>query len=366
MPSFQDPGFGVVRLLALLVTTAVGLYVCYLLILPFLPALVWALTAAVLAAPVHQSIASRLRRPNLSAAISVVLLILVVFVPLAWVAQHLAATFQAGIATMQAQLASNTLQEAIQGHPWFAWVDATFNRENIATILNNVASWLTELATSFVRASVANVITLLLTFYLLFYFLRDHRQALRQARRLSPFTDSETSHLFHRAGETIRGVFYGTVITSAVQGALGGLMFWFVGLPNPLFWGVVMALLSIIPVLGAFVIWVPAAAYLAVTGAWVQAAVVAAYGTVVIGGIDNVLHPVLAGGRVRLHTVPVFISIVGGLLLFGASGLILGPLFMSMTIAILEIWRSRVRDVKSRARRSVDPPADSENQSPEM
>jgi predicted PurR-regulated permease PerM len=348
MRVFQVPGFGVVRLLALLVTTAIGLYVCYLLILPFLPALVWALMAAVLAAPVHRAMASRLRHPNLSAAISVMLLFLVVFVPLALVAQHLGSTFQAGIATGQAQLASNTLQETIQRHPWFAWVDATFDRENVATILNNIGSWLTELATSFVRASVANVITLMLTFYLLFYFLRDHRQALRQARRLSPFTHSETSHLFHRAAETIRGVFYGTIITAAVQGALGGLMFWLVGLPNPLFWGVVMAMLSIIPVLGAFVIWIPAAAYLAMTGAWVQAAVVVAYGSIVIGGIDNVLHPALAGGRLRLHTVPVFISIVGGLILFGASGLIIGPLAMSMTIAILEIWRSRVRDVKSR------------------
>jgi predicted PurR-regulated permease PerM len=170
---------------------------------------------------------------------------------------------------------------------------------------------------------------------------------LRQARRLSPFTHSETSHLFHRAAETIRGVFYGTIITAAVQGTLGGLLFWLVGLPNPLFWGVVMALLSVIPVLGAFVIWVPAAAYLAMTGAWVQAAVVVAYGGIVIGGIDNVLYPVLAGGRLRLHTVPVFISIVGGLIVFGAAGLIIGPLAMSITIAIMEIWRSRARDVKS-------------------
>ena len=151
----------------------------------------------------------------------------------------------------------------------------------------------------------------------------------------------ETDYLFRRAAETIHGVFYGTIITAAVQGALGGLMFWLVGLPDPIFWGVVMALLSIIPVLGAFVIWIPAAAYLGLTGAWVQAMVVVAYGSIIIGGIDNVLHPMLAGSRLRLHTVPVFISIVGGLLLFGASGLIFGPLAMSMTMAILEIWRTR-------------------------
>lgn len=347
MRSFQESG--VVRLLALLVITGIILYGCYLLIIPFLPALVWALTAAVLAAPVHQAMASRLGHPNLSAAISTTLLFLVVFVPVVLVGQQLGGTFLTGLGNLQTQLGSNSLQEAVQGHPWFAWVDTTFDRENIATVLNNLAGWLTDQATSVVRASVSNVITLVLTFYLLFYFLRDHRQALRQARRLSPFTDSETSHLFRRAADTIHGVFYGTLITAVVQGALGGLMFWLIGLPNPIFWSVVMALLSVIPVLGAFVIWLPAAAYLALTGAWIQAAVLVAYGSIVIGGIDNVLHPMLSGARVRMHTIPVFIGIVGGVIVFGGSGLILGPLVMSMTIAILEIWRSRVRETKSRA-----------------
>jgi predicted PurR-regulated permease PerM len=288
--------------------------------------------------------ASRLQRPGLAAAISVAMIALLIFGPVILLGQHLAGTFQAGVATVQTQLENKTLQETIQGHPWLAWLNTAVDRENVAAVLNNIATWLTERAGSFVRASVANVITLLLTFYLLFYFLRDHRQALRQARRLSPFTHAETSYLFHRAVETIHGVFYGTIITAAVQGTLGGLMFWLLGLPDPMFWGVVMALLSIIPILGAFVIWIPAAIYLAATGAWFEAAVMVAYGSIVIGGIDNVLHPMLAGERLRLHTVPVFIGVVGGLLLFGASGLIIGPLVMSLTIAIMEIWRSRARD----------------------
>jgi predicted PurR-regulated permease PerM len=134
---------------------------------------------------------------------------------------------------------------------------------------------------------------------------------------------------------------FGTVIVAIVQGTLGGLIFWILGLPNPLFWGMVMGLLAIIPVLGAFVVWIPAATYLALTGEWWKSAVLVAYGTVVISGIDNVLYPILAGGRLRLHTVVVFIAIVGGLTLFGASGLILGPLIAALTIGLLEIWRAR-------------------------
>jgi predicted PurR-regulated permease PerM len=345
----EEPGVYVLRLVAMLAVTAVGVYVCLLLILPFLAALVWALTAAVLAAPIHQAVVSRLQRPSLAAAISVGLLVLVVFVPVVLLLQNLAGTFQTGIATIQAQLAGDNLLEALRKIPWLGWVNETIAGQDFGIILNNVGAWLTTLATSMVRASVSNVITLLLTFYLLFYFLRDHRQALRRARRLSPFTDSETSHLFRRAADTIHGIFYGTIMTAAVQGALGSLLFWGVGLSDPIFWGVVMGLLSIIPVLGAFVIWIPAAVYLALAGAWPQAIAVAFYGSIVIGGIDNVLHPMLAGSRLRMHTVPTFLAIVGGLLLFGASGLIIGPLAMSLTVAILEIWRARAREPKRRA-----------------
>ena len=123
MRAFQKPDLGVVRLVGLLVTTAIGLYVCYLLIVPFLPALVWALTAAVLAAPLHHAIASRLRRPNLSAAISVALLVLVIVVPVVLLGQHLAGTVQTGIATVQANFTSGDLQQVVQRHPWLAWIE---------------------------------------------------------------------------------------------------------------------------------------------------------------------------------------------------------------------------------------------------
>jgi predicted PurR-regulated permease PerM len=136
---------------------------------------------------------------------------------------------------------------------------------------------------------------------------------------------------------------FGTVVAAMAQGTLGGAMFWLLGFSNPLFWGVVMALLAVVPLLGAFVVWVPAAAYLALTGDWGKAAILVAWGTVVVGGADNLLHPMLAGDRMRLHTVPTFFAIVGGIMLFGAAGLIIGPLVVTLTLTLLEIWRDRVR-----------------------
>jgi predicted PurR-regulated permease PerM len=300
-----------------------------------------AVTVAVLAAPVHRRLERTLKHPSISAAVSVLVLGLVVFLPLVLLGQHLFGVLSAGLTGLQEQLAKADWQALTDAYPLLGTIGATADIKNLTSVFGNVGDWLTKLAGQFVRESLTNAITLLLTFYFLFYFLRDRHEMLRQVTALSPFTDAETNLLFGRAADTIHGIVFGTVIVAVVQGTLGGLIFWLLGLPNPLFWGVLMGLLAIVPVLGAFVIWIPAALYLAVTGEWGKAAVLAVYGTVVIGGIDNLLHPVLAGGRLQLHTVPTFIAIVGGILLFGASGLILGPLAMTMTIAVLQIWRAR-------------------------
>lgn len=118
-------------------------------------------------------------------------------------------------------------------------------------------------------------------------------------------------------------------------------MFWWLGLPAPLLWGIVMGLLAVVPVLGAFVIWVPAAIFLLLDGSEGKALLLTLWGAVVVGGIDNLLYPMLVGKRLKMHTILAFISIVGGLIVFGASGLILGPVIVTITRLLLEIWRER-------------------------
>jgi predicted PurR-regulated permease PerM len=341
-PKTWEP-VSLVRAFVLLVATLIAVYVCYLLVLPFLPALVWALSLAVLAAPLHRRLEQRLRHPNLSAAISLAVLTIVVILPLILVLQQLLRELGTGVTAVQQQLATGDLQRTIQTHELLAGVIGLIEQQmDLKSIVGHVATWMTSLGTAIVGASLTNLITAVLTFYLLFYFLRDRREVLQQLRRLSPLTETETNRLFERASDTIHAVIFGTVVTAIVQGGLGAAIFWLLGLPNPLFWGLLMALLAVVPLLGAFVIWIPAAAYLVLNGEWGKAALLAVWGSVVIGGADNILHPVLAGGRLHLHTIPMFISIVGGIALFGASGLILGPLVVALTITLIEISRARI------------------------
>ena len=326
----------------LLLTTLIGLYICYLLMVPFISALAWALAIAVLAAPVHRRLESRLRNPNLAAATSVIVLALVVIIPLMVMGQLLVGELSSGVEALQKQFGEGELQRKLESRPLLARATEMIRRHiDLESVFGNVAGSVTNLGGSIVKGSFAHIATVMLTFYLLFYFLRDRRDALHHVNRMSPLTRPEMDQLFTRVSDTIHAVIFGTVVAAAAQGALGGLLFWMLGLPNPIFWGLVMALLAVVPVLGAFVVWIPAAVYLALSGEWGKAAILTAAGIAVIGGVDNILHPVLAGGRLRLHTIPMFISIVGGLILFGASGLILGPLALTLTMALLEIWRAR-------------------------
>jgi predicted PurR-regulated permease PerM len=339
---------GRVRVFVLLALTISGLVICSLLIVPFLPALTWALAMAILFAPAHEWIEAKVKRANWAATISVLWIGLIVVLPTIFLGSHLIAEAAKGAVALNEKAASGEWRRAIEGHEGLATLAEWINRVDLQGTLDNVASWLAAMSASFVRGWVTVLITALLTFYMLFYFLRDRKVALEWLRHVSPLSQGEMNRLFERISDTVHATLYGTVAVAIVQGALGGLIFWWLGLPMPLLWGIVMALLAVIPVLGAFVVWVPAAFFLALDGSWGKALILSAWGTVIVGGIDNLLYPMLVGNRLKLHTIPAFVSIVGGLILFGPAGLILGPLAITATMFLLELWRIRVRPQATR------------------
>jgi len=349
-PDANERPQGRARELVLMAVTVAAVYVCYRLVLPFVPAFAWALAFAVLFAPVHRWNEARLKRPNLAAGVSVTMVAATVVVPGLLVAGHLVDEAARGTMAIRTAIDSGQWRQAIAAHPRIAtlvgWIEPQLD---LPALIGSTAAWLTNTSASFVRGSIAQAIGFLLTFYFLFYFLRDRRLAFASLLNLSPLSESEMGQIAGRAVDAIHATFFGTIVCAAVQGALGGLMFWWLGLPAPLLWGVVMGLLAIVPVFGAFVVWIPAAAFLALDGHWGKALILSVWGSVVVGGIDNLLYPILVGTRLRLHTVPAFVSVVGGLVVFGASGVILGPLAVTMTLSLLEIWRVRA------SRRAPDP-----------
>jgi predicted PurR-regulated permease PerM len=328
--------------LVLLVTTALAVYLCYRLALPFLPALAWAVALAVVAHPLHSWLLRRLPRPNLAAGLAVGLVAVAIVGPTLLVTQQLLQEVAKGTAWFQSEAAAEYWRTMLEGHPrlaWgFAWLAAYVD---LRGAVERASTTLTAGASTVVTGSVWAVAQLLITFFALFYFFRDRHPALQILRSLVPLSEGETEAVFARVTNTLYATVYGTLVVALVQGLLGGLMFWMLGLPAALLWGTVMAILAVVPVLGAFVVWVPAALFLALTGSWGKALLLAGWGGLVVSLVDNLLYPVLVGERLRLHTLPVFIAIVGGLALFGSAGLLLGPVTLAVTVALVEIWRRR-------------------------
>ncbi len=338
----RQPGGGLGSYI--LATAAIaGVAICVLMVWPFLGAITWALALAILFVPVHARIEARLRNPTVAAMVSVLVLVIVVAVPAIFVVERLVNEAASGAGALQERLAAGELQKLLDSYPRLAPIGKWIERQlDLPALTASVAALLSNMGASFVKGSVLQIVEIVLTFYLLFYFLRDRRAAKTMIHSWLPLTPQEADRLFRRVFDTVHATVYGTLAVAAVQGILGGLMFWALGLPNPLLWGLVMGLLSVVPVLGAFVVWIPAAILLALDGSWARAVILAVWGAVVVGGIDNLLRPVLVGNTLRLHTVPAFISIIGGLVLFGAPGVILGPLAVTVTILLMEIWAKRV------------------------
>ncbi len=331
-----------VLVIVLFVATGILLVLSWQLVRPFINPLAWALALAVVAHPLHGWLAHRIKKPGLAAGISVFAIAVVLAALIIFVGQSLVISIASGSQAFQSFFQTGQWREQLARIPWLGPLLASLEQQvNFGGQLQNMSGEVGKRVSEFAAGSAWIFVQVVLTFFVLFYLFRDRREALGTLRSLVPLSQKETDKVFTRVADTIHATIFGTLAVAAVQGALGGLIFWWLGLPAPILWGAVMGLLAIVPVLGAFVVWLPAAVFLAASGQWGKAVILTLWGTVVVGLIDNLLYPILVGKRLRLHTVPVFFAIVGGLAVFGAAGLIVGPVILALTDAILEIWRRR-------------------------
>jgi predicted PurR-regulated permease PerM len=331
------------HLIGLIAVTMVGLVLSYLLTAPFLPALTSAVALSVVLMPLHRRVELRIKRVGIASGVSVFLAAALLIGPAFLIGERILSEATSASRLISQNVRSGEWREMIADHPNLVpavgWVEQQVNLPRTA---EKAVSWLTNVATSFVQGSGVQLVGILITFYFLFYLLRDRRLALAALAALSPLSTADMGALTARVANTIRATVFGTLAMAMTQGLLGGLMFWWLGLPTPFLWGIVMGLLAIIPVLGAFIIWIPASIFLWLTGHAGQALLLMLWGTIIVGGIDNLIYPILVGNRLKMHTVPTFIALVGGLIVFGAPGLILGPVVLTVTMFLIEYWRKHI------------------------
>ncbi len=322
--------------------TMACLAVCIWLAAPFFTAIVWALALAVAAYPVHKWIAVRTSNTTLAATLTVAVIVLLILAPILFIAQQLMVEFASESKRFQYWLATFDIQSYFFNTPFtyriYQWLKENLDfTKDSGALQSNVGSYLTV----WLGNTIATVTQFLIMLFLLFFIYRDRTIVMKTFRDHVPLSRQETAHVLARVGDMVYATVYGSLGVAAVQGFLGGLMFWMLGLPAPLLWGAVMMLFAIVPVVGTFIIWMPAAIVLFLQGSTTKAIILLIYGATAISLVDNLLYPYLVGSKVRLHTVPVFISIAGGLIVFGLSGLVVGPAVLSLTLALLEVLRQR-------------------------
>jgi len=312
---------------------------------PFYGSVMWALILAMLFVPVYRRLLARLGgHRNLAASLVMLIVLLGGVLPFALMTASLAR--EASI--VYQRIDSGDWNPALYLRGLFgalpAWVSALLRRAGMADfdILQAQLSAALAQGSRFIAAQAfsigldtfAFVTRLGVTLYLAYFLVRDGDELARVAMQALPVPPQYRQELAAKFMAVVRATVKGSLLVAAIQGALGGLAFWFLDVKGALLWAVLMAFLSLLPMIGASLVWVPVAVYFVLAGAAWKALVLVAYGVVVHGLVDNLLRPMLVGKDARMPDYVVMITTLGGMVVFGINGFIIGPTIAAMFIAV--------------------------------
>lgn len=311
---------------------------------PFYEAVFWGVALAILFMPLHRRVLLRMRgKPNLAALATLVLCLVVVILPMTLIsislvqeATHVYERLRSG------QLDFGTyLQQVIAALPTWAvslldsldLTSVAALQHKLATVSVQASQLIATRALNIGQNTLQFVVSFGVMLYLLFFLLRDGPALGARVRKAIPLDEKHKQDLSSKFITVIRATLKGNLMVAATQGMLGGFIFWALGIQGPVLWGVLMAFLSLLPAVGAGLIWGPVAIYFLATGAMWQAAVLTAFGVGVIGLVDNVLRPILVGKDTKMPDYVVLISTLGGMTLFGLNGFVIGPVIAALFMA---------------------------------
>tara|TARA_B110001454_G_scaffold216550_1_gene240006 strand:+ start:1032 stop:2123 length:1092 start_codon:yes stop_codon:yes gene_type:complete len=335
------------------------------LITTFSDAILWAVVAAIIFTPMQQALMRwRPGHPNSMAAITLLTLIAIVIVPLmilsSLLLQEAAALYQ-GIQTGKINFTDYFDQ---MRHALPQWARIQLNRfgvDNLDAIrakmgaaLSSSFQTLAAQALAIGQRAASFLLSLTVMLYLSFFMLRDGSRLSTLVVNAIPLQPSRREALAEKFTAVVRATIKGSMVVAIIQGALGGAIFWVLGIGGALLWGVLMAFLSLIPALGTGLVWVPVSIYLFASGATFEGVVLVLFGVFVIGLVDNILRPVLVGRDTRMPDYMVLLSTLGGLELFGISGFIIGPVIAAFFLATWEIFIDDRTRIAARASRRED------------
>ena len=323
-------------------------------LLPYYPSIFWGAILAVLFAPLNRKLLRLTKgRANLSALITLLAIVLIVILPVIAISGSLvqegANIYQlmnSGKISLGAYFEQivNALPPSVHDlMTRFGIGDIISLREKLSEVAMQASRFLAAQAVNVGQNTFQFLVGLAIMLYLLFFLLRDGNKLVETSHRVIPLSDAHQRLLVQKFATVVRATVKGNIAVAATQGALGGFIFWLLGIQGAILWGVIMAFLSLLPAVGAALIWMPVAIYFIVTGAVFQGVALALYGFLVIGLVDNVLRPLLVGKDTKIPDYLILISTLGGLSVFGLNGFVIGPLFSALFIACWDLFPSAIQ-----------------------
>lgn len=332
----------------LVALTAIALYFCYVLVAPFLKPIIFSIILAIIFYPVHRKARLWFQNRSVAAALSTAALIVLMTLPSFFLGRALVS----GLHDIYDSLTESgegrerlsvfivhLFDRAIAWASHYVSISVPNLQAAILSQMEKAVASLLAVTAGLVGGLSSFGLNAFITIFVLFFLLRDGRAILRRMTVVLPLSPDQVRRLFALVKETLHAIVYGTLAMAVIQGALTGLAFWFLGLTSPVVWGLFATFLAVLPIVGTTLVWFPAACMLLLNGHWIKGVILLIWGIAVVHPVDNILRPYLIGGRVRLSTLYVFFAVIGGLKAFGTLGLVVGPLVLAITVALLTFLR---------------------------
>ncbi len=333
--------------------TAIFFYLFYRIIIPFFSPIIWAAVFAVLFNPLYNRLLKRIHSKGLTSVLMCAIIVVLIIGPLTYLLIALVNEATTAVAKVNEMSKSGELSELLSFKiPFLDTLRDKLSKyydiskinlnqlvrdaiDSISKVLITQTSWVITNATK-------SVFYFFLMIFTMYYFFRDGEKIVHRLRRLMPLSPNQISVTFKQLRDIILATMYGGVVVALIQGMIGGILFFALGIPSPVFWGAVMAFLSIIPFIGAFIVYIPAGIILALTGSYIKGLIVILVGTFVISQIDNVLRPFLISGKAALHPLLLFFTIMGGIAMFGLLGVVVGPIIAAIFLTLLKVFEFKL------------------------
>lgn len=339
------------------IAVAITVYLTYRVFEPFLSPLLMGIIFSIAFHPAYLKLLEFAKGRKALASLGTCLLVtVIIIIPLIYIATVFVGEATYAYSRFDEVLRSGKIKELFPfwDNPSF---QSVYKRINLhlealqidikAILINNlkeIGTYIVQLATGMVTNLAVFLLDIILMLFAMFYLLRDSDIVAAAIKDIMPIRDAHRERIFSRLKDIIYATMYGTIAAASAQGFLGWLGFWALGISSPVLWGVVMGLLAIVPVLGAFFVWAPASLILLVQGSYIKAGILFLWGGLVIGLVDNLIWPLLVSGRAMLHPLVAFFSMLGGIVIFGPIGLFVGPFIVALLLILIDIQKELERE----------------------